>query len=154
EHDLLPLHDLFAITERSADYNEGDRRGVFYAESWALMHYLMWDKPERRPQFAAFLDRLSDGEDPDAAFPPSFGTSYRTLENELRNYVGQGRYLFTVFHLSELKVDDAVSVLPMSREQVLVRLADLLAHLDHDRASEAAAHLIEAQRVAPGYAPA
>ena len=39
DHPLIPLHDLFAITEGSAEYNEGDRRGVFYAESWALMHY-------------------------------------------------------------------------------------------------------------------
>ena len=59
DHDLIPLHDLFAITASSADYNEGERRGVFYAESWTLMHYLMWDKPERKPQFLRFLERLS-----------------------------------------------------------------------------------------------
>src|SRR3989454_527444 len=50
DHALLPLRELFAVTTSSPDYNEGERRGVFYAESWALMHYLMWDKPERKPR--------------------------------------------------------------------------------------------------------
>ena len=152
QHDLLPLHDLFAITYSSPDYNEGDRRGAFYAESWALVHYLTWDKPERKPQYLRFLDRLSRGDDPDTAFPASFGAPFKTLEFELRNYVRQGRFLYTVFPFTELAVDDAVKVASMKREEVLFRLGDLLAHLDSDRAAEAGGLLREAQRLAPDYA--
>src|SRR2546428_309684 len=151
DHALLPLHDLFAITTGSADYNEGERRGVFYAESWALLHYLMWDKPERKPQFLRFLERLSRGEDPSTAFPASFETSYETLENELRRYVRQARFLYTVFNLSDLAIDNTVKVSPMMREEVLVRLGDLLAHFDENRGTEAAEHYHEALRLSPGY---
>ncbi len=154
EHDLMPLHDLFSITAESADYNEGERRGVFYAESWALMHYLMWDKPERRPQFLRFLERLGRGEDPDTAFPASFETSYKTLEYELRNHVRQARFIYTVFHASDLAIDDTVKVAAMKKEEVLVRLGDLLVHIDRDRAAEAAEYFHEAQRLSPGYAAA
>src|SRR6266568_2658706 len=149
QHDLLPLHDLFAITDSSPDYNEGDRRGAFYAESWALVHYLTWDKPEHKPQYLRFLDRLSRGEDPDTAFPASFGAAYKTLEFELRNYVRQARFLYTVFPIKELAIDDTVRVGAMKREDVLFRLGDLLAHLGQDRAADAGDLLREARRLSP-----
>ncbi len=147
QHDLMPLRDLFAVTKDSEEYNEGERRGVFYAESWALMHYLLWDKPERRPQFVRFLARLDHGEDPDTAFPMSFETSYQVIENELQNYVRQGRFVYTVLKLSDLAIDETIRVAPMKRETILARLGDLLVHLD--RAAEAEAYYREALRLAP-----
>ncbi len=149
EHDLMPLHDLFAITYTSPDYNEGERRGPFYAESWVLMHYLMWDKPERSPQFLAFLDRLSRGEEPDTAFPASFGISYQALENELRVYVRQARFAYTAFKIADLGIDETIKVAPMKREEALNRLGDLLIHLDENRAADAESLFREAQRLAP-----
>ena len=154
EHDLIPLRNLFAMTTESPDYNEGERRGVFYAESWALMHYLLWDKPERKPQFVRFLNRLGRGEDPDIAFPASFETTYETFENELRNYVRQGRFLYTAFTIADLQIDDAVKVTPMKREEVLFRLGDVLLHVDRDRVIEAEDLFREARRLAPGFASA
>src|SRR5205823_1321492 len=38
---LMPLRELFGVTRESADYNEGERQGIFYSESWLLVHYLM-----------------------------------------------------------------------------------------------------------------
>jgi Protein of unknown function (DUF1570) len=38
---FIPLTELLAVDYRSPLYNEGERRGVFYAESWALVHYLL-----------------------------------------------------------------------------------------------------------------
>lgn len=152
QHDLIPLRNLFAMTTESSDYNEGERRGVFYAESWALMHYLLWDKPERKPQFVRFLDRLGCGEDPDIAFPASFETTYETFENELRSHVRQARFVYTALTIADLRIDDAVKVTPMKREEVLFRLGDLLLHVDRDRAAEAEELFREARRLAPGYA--
>jgi tetratricopeptide (TPR) repeat protein len=149
EHHLMPLHDLFRITHDSPDYNEGDRRGVFYAESWLLMHYLMWDKPERHEQFLEFLDRLSRGEEPDTAFPASFRTSYEGLEKELLAYAGQARFMYTPFKIADLGIDDTVRVAPMKREELLARLGDLLAHVDEARAADAETLLREAQKSAP-----
>ncbi len=154
QHGLMPLHDLFAITTKSPDYNEGERRGIFYAESWALVHYLMWDKPERRPQLGRFLDRLAGGEDPDEAFGESFETDHQTMENELRAHVRQARFLYSAVRLSDLKVDGTVQVTPMTREDVLVRLGDLLVHVHPDRAAEAEEHFAEARRINPSCAAA
>src|SRR5262249_17246711 len=77
---LMPLPDLFAVGYATKDYHEGDRRGLFYAESWALVHYLLWDKPERHPQLVQFLGRLANGAPVAEAFGASFGTTYEKLE--------------------------------------------------------------------------
>src|ERR1019366_5765805 len=37
---LLPLAELFAVTHDSPQYNERDRQGIFYAESWLLTQFL------------------------------------------------------------------------------------------------------------------
>jgi len=35
EEKLLPLRKLFAVDHYSPEYNERDKRGIFYAQSWA-----------------------------------------------------------------------------------------------------------------------
>ncbi|HEX8723719.1 MAG TPA: DUF1570 domain-containing protein, partial [Pyrinomonadaceae bacterium] len=41
EQKLMPLAQLFAVTQYSLDRNKHETRGLFYAEAWALMHYLI-----------------------------------------------------------------------------------------------------------------
>ena len=38
---LIPLDDLFRVEKSSPEYNEKERTTLFYAESWALTHYLL-----------------------------------------------------------------------------------------------------------------
>jgi tetratricopeptide (TPR) repeat protein len=154
ENNLIGLRHLFAITHDSPDYNEGTRRGIFYAESWALVHYFLWDKPERRPQLGLFLDRLASGQDPDEAFTASFATTYEKLETELRAHVNGSRFLFNAVKFSDLGVDTSTRVTPMKREEALARLGDLVAHVQTERPSEAEQHYREALRVNPAYASA
>ena len=42
---FIPLPELMAVRHDSPLYNEGDRRSIFYAESWALLHYLLMGSP-------------------------------------------------------------------------------------------------------------
>ena len=41
ESRFLPLNTLFSVGHDSPEYNERQKKGLFYAESWALVHYLM-----------------------------------------------------------------------------------------------------------------
>ena len=63
------------MDQRSPDYNEGARRGVFYAESWALMHYLMLGNPARMAQLRRYLVAVKDGLEPEPAFKAAFNAS-------------------------------------------------------------------------------
>ena len=38
---FLPLESIVAVDHDSPLYNESDKTSIFYAESWALVHYLL-----------------------------------------------------------------------------------------------------------------
>src|SRR5690348_15278130 len=88
--ELLPLTTLLAIDHKSPHYNEQDKSGIFYGESWALVHYLMLGGPGRQDQFRRFLQQVSRGEDVAKSLESSFGMTLETIEKELRAYVNRG----------------------------------------------------------------
>ena len=88
--ELLPLTTLLAIDHKSPHYNEQDKSGIFYGESWALVHYLMLGGPGRQDQFRRFLQQVSRGEDVTKSLESSFGLTLDTIEKELRAYVNRG----------------------------------------------------------------
>jgi tetratricopeptide (TPR) repeat protein len=88
---LIPIRELLAIDHGSPVYNEGSRRGVFYAQSWALVHYLSFGNPERGKQFRQFLANVRGGSAPAPAFNDAFG-DIAVLDRELFMYVRN--YLF------------------------------------------------------------
>lgn len=89
-NELLPLETLFSIDARSPHYNEQDKTGIFYGESWALVHYLMLGGQGRQEQFRRFLARVGRGENVTKALENSFGMTLDTIENELRAYIRHG----------------------------------------------------------------
>jgi tetratricopeptide (TPR) repeat protein len=88
---LIPVRELIDIDHTSPTYNEGTRRGVLYAESWALVHYLMFGDEARRPQFGAFLTAIRSGTPAGQAFGDAFGDS-SALDKELRDYIRSFRF--------------------------------------------------------------
>src|SRR5947209_16570698 len=59
---FLTIPELFAIKTDSDDYHEGNRRSIFYAESWALVHYLiMGNNGKRVPQLQKFIVGINSG---------------------------------------------------------------------------------------------
>ena len=94
---LLPFEQLIEVVRDSPMYNEGNRRGRFYATSWAFVHYLTFGGPERSAQWQAFLSSAAQGVDGALAFAEAFGRDTSGLERDLRNYVRQ--------NLKELRID-------------------------------------------------
>jgi tetratricopeptide (TPR) repeat protein len=94
--EFMPLSKLLAIDYTSPEYNEGERRSVFYAESWALMHYLQLGSRVRASQLSQYLVRLHDGGDPNETLTAVFGDA-SVLERELRDYLR--KFSFPVIRL-------------------------------------------------------
>jgi tetratricopeptide (TPR) repeat protein len=88
--ELLPLKTLFSIGTDSPHYNEQDKAGIFYGESWALVHYLMLGDRARQDQFKQFLQRVGRGDDAAKAIEGAYGITIDTLEEELRSYIRRG----------------------------------------------------------------
>ncbi len=135
---FLPLNRLFSINTSSPDYNERDKKGVFYAQSWAITHYLMLgNNGQRRPQLIQFLGLLGKGVTQEEAFKQAFKTDYTTMEKELRNYIGRDSYLVETFTTDEkLDFDAQMQSSPVSEAESQFYLGDLLAHMDRQNEAE------------------
>jgi tetratricopeptide (TPR) repeat protein len=146
---LMPLVDLFAVRPGSSEYNEGDRRGVFYAESWAVTHYLLWDNPDRRPQLADFLDNLGAGQPPEAAFASAFDIDLPAFEAEFKRHIAQNRFHHTIARFKDQDFDKEVRTRALPPEEALTRLSEIMVFLDPERAAQAESMLAPAMAATP-----
>ena len=146
---LMPLAELFAIGHDSPQYNERDRQGIFYAESWLLTDFLMaGDNPVYTARFRQFRDLLLQGQLPEQAFTNALQASLPAVEAELRRYLRQGR--FTSVELS-LKADVSapitVATRPLTPVENYFRLGDELLRIHRPDAAEV--YFQQAQKLAP-----
>jgi tetratricopeptide (TPR) repeat protein len=146
---LLPLQTLVNVDRKSAYYNERDKTGIFYAQSWALVHYLILGGDRRRQQqIGAFLELLRDGAKADKAFQRAFNADYETLGNELKAYLSRPTFPAQVISLPErLPYRSDVDCVQISDAESRAYLGDLLLHID--RVDEASTLLEEAVRQDP-----
>jgi tetratricopeptide (TPR) repeat protein len=146
---FIPLADLLRVTHDSPAYNERDKSGIFYAESWALVHYLLQgDKGQRVAQLAKFSALLSAGKTLDDSFQQAFQMDYKTMEGELRKYVQRSTYPGTIFELAQpLEFDTEMQTKPLSEAEAQAYLGDLLYHTN--RADDSEAYLKQALTLAP-----
>lgn len=71
---LIPIDILFTATQSSRYYNEANHASMFYAESWAITHYLMMDpEASKRELLKHFLADLDATGDPVASAQKNFG---------------------------------------------------------------------------------
>lgn len=139
EKKLIPLETLFAVKHDSPIYNESDKKGIFYAESWALVHYLLLgNEGKRASQFKQFLDLLTSAGTVEGAFKQAFQTDFRTLENELKQYISRDSYQTRVKTFDQkLKFDTEMQSAPLTEAQAQFYLGDLLLHAsEFDRAEK------------------
>lgn len=62
------------------------RIGDYYAQAWALTHYLM-STPERRQMLNQYLTGVIRGGDPEAAMQAATGRTSAELQNDMRRYL-------------------------------------------------------------------
>ena len=130
ESKLLPLKTLFEVDHNSPHYNEAKKKGIFYAESWALVHYLLLgNDAKRQPQFSAFLDLLRANKPVEESFRQAFQTDFVTLEKELKEYVNRHTYPGQVATFErKLEFDAGMQSAPLSEAEAQFYLGDLLLH--------------------------
>jgi len=150
---LMPLAELLAVDKNSPVYNEEDRTGIFFAESWLLTHMLLTERPDGRAQTALYSELLREGYDRDRAFTEAFNTTYEDLEADLKKYVRTRSHHYTVLPLKP-SAFDSIKVSQMLRTEVLFRLGDLLSSGRSERLDFAAEHFEAALVLDGGYGPA
>lgn len=90
---FMPLTRLFGTGRESLLYNEGNRTSIFYAQSWALVHYVFHGEGSPgRQAILRYLTLLPTARSEDEAFETAFGATYGAFEARLRNYIRRGSY--------------------------------------------------------------
>jgi len=126
---LLPLRTLFEVDHKSPHYNERNKQSIFYAESWALMHYLIIGREGRLEQLGKFIDLLTTKISKEEAFKQAFQMTFEAMERELRDYVRQDRYNIIQGHFErKLETDTGMQTAPISEAEAQAYQGDLLLH--------------------------
>jgi tetratricopeptide (TPR) repeat protein len=146
---FIPLPTLFTVDHGSPYYNEAERQGIFYSQSWALIHYLMLGNKTRSPQFLKFLSLMTSEKLVVEMFSDAFQIDYTTLEAELREYVRRRGSLpsMKLVLRDPMTIDREMTAIPLSEAQAEYYLGDLLYH--SQRLTEAEAHLQKAIMLDP-----
>jgi len=146
---LLPLAELFAVTHDSPQYNERDRQGIFYAESWLLTQFLMaGDNPAYQARFRQFTPLLRQGQFPEPAFTNAMQTTLPAMETELRRYLRQDRFAPIERALpTDISSPITLTIRTITPVETYFRLGDELFRIDRPDAAEL--YFTQAQKLAP-----
>ena len=128
ENKMLPLRTLFQVDQKSPYYNERDKQSIFYAESWALMHYLiLGNGGQRMTQLSKFVDLISAAMPMEQAFQQAFAMTFESMEKELRAYIQRDRYpILSGSFRSKVGYDSAMQTAPITEAEAQAYLGDLL----------------------------
>ncbi len=130
---FIPLDQLLATDEDSALYNEAEKRGGFYAQSWGLIHYLLRSGEVKASALPEFLHRLDEGDTVEAAVGEALGFPLSELEPRLRRYINGKQFEALVLAADSIAPPTAVSKRALTRSEVLVHLGDLLTFSGEER---------------------
>ena len=149
---MYSVENLFSIGYDSPEYNEKGKRGVFYAQSWALVHYLMLhEKAKLRPQFVRFVQLLWRGVEPMEAFQQAVEIPFKALESELQNYVRRRSLFAQVFRMDVVPAAEQIGVTELAESQAQAHLGDLFYYTGHLGAAKV--RYKEARRLDPPRLP-
>ena len=151
---FIPLADLVKVDHKSPLYNESARQSIFYAESWALVHYLLLGEQQKYVSHAgSFVAALADGASLEDACQRQLGLTGDQLQQLLSRYIRGDMFPMQSARFTERigKIDD-LPVTPVSEAEVHATLGDVL--LNMGRTADARVELDRAVALDAGYAPA
>ena len=147
---LLPLTTLLKVDYISPYYHDEQKGSVFYAESWALTHYIeVTDRQKNTTRLKDYARLLVQGQDSVTAAQTAFG-DLNKLQKELDGYIRQGS--FSMFKMNSAVTIDTASfqARTVANSEADAVRADVL--IDNQRTKEAEALLEFSLRDNPGNA--
>ncbi len=120
----LDLASVIYLTNEQRLFQEGSKVAIFYGESWALTHMLMFS-PRYAPAFPIFLRAVSDGQPVIEALAKIYAKTSVELAADLHWYWSEGTFLPRSPNLLPVAKEEPATV-PLSPFQSSLALAELL----------------------------
>ncbi len=144
----LPMGTLFTVDNDSPYYNEATHASIFYAQSWAVMHYLLLDPDAREKRLLnRFLEEWQKSGQPVEAARLAFGDE-KALGATIEKYVRQRTFqVGTVLPAPQVPAE-SYTTRSLSAAEVLALRGDLFVH--RNMLERATPLLEEALQLEPG----
>jgi tetratricopeptide (TPR) repeat protein len=120
----IALTTLFRVDQSSPIYNQRGHAGIFYAESWKLVHMLHLH-PDYAPHLTPLLLAILQG-DPEAAFRMACNKSVEQVERDLHEYMSGGTINALLFDITLPKSIDTPQVTANATLAARLSFAELL----------------------------
>jgi tetratricopeptide (TPR) repeat protein len=128
KNEWLPMETLLDVKEGSPYYSETNPASIFYAESWAMAHYLLLDPEARREQLLQkFLLNWNVSADRVGAGRQAFGDLGRFGET-VKRYVRQANWQAGVVLPGQASSGGDVKVRVLAPAEVLALRGDFFVH--------------------------
>lgn len=147
----IPLAELFAITRESDTYNLPPGQDVFYAESWAIVDWLVRAASSSGAEFFAFVHDVANGVSVATALQTRYHRPLRDIDWALTRYMNVPRAGWTIT-IPVPQVDTTATPRSIDRATVLYELGHFIAGME-ERPGEAERHYRAALEVNPKHAP-
>jgi tetratricopeptide (TPR) repeat protein len=123
---LIPVAALVSTDSSSPLYNAREHSGMFYAESWAIVHYFMLSPDVKKDALLdKFLATLQSTDDPIEAARQSFG-ELRKLAGKLETYARQPSFYYAHVPLESGLSEKDFSARALPLAEALTQVANFL----------------------------
>ncbi|MFL0803685.1 MAG: tetratricopeptide repeat protein [Agarilytica sp.] len=146
---LAPIESLL----KASAYPQGEAElSLFYAQSWAFVHYLS-ALESRKDSLRVYLSLNSSGSDIDSAFKEAFKVDYAGMDKRLRKYLNANEFRYFEFSLDSERLEAAYEFKRLNDEEILVDVGRYLIGTQGGR-DKALLMFERALEINPKYMPA
>lgn len=143
----IPLPELLSVDRRSPHFTDDARRRVYDAQSWMLVHYLVFGENKANlPRFNRYSEMLRAGTDHTRALTEAFG-DVAALDRGLANYMSRRLYGYLQFNVDVNVAREGFALRNLPPPEVAAVHAGF--HVAMRRPVEARALIAEARQAAP-----
>jgi len=122
----IPLDQLLRVAHAAELVPSA--RAMAFAESWALVHYLHYERGDPRTlraQLARYLEAKRDGNDDAGALAKGFGIGVDELDRELRDYVSAGQFPYFSIPAASIETASPAELRALAPAEAATRLGRL-----------------------------
>src|SRR5688500_6181622 len=135
QNQLIPLGTFFNVSNQALAHNANHSRSIFYAQAWALIHYLV--QSGKADGMSKFLTLTMANKPAEQAFQEAFAIAYAQMEKDLRKYVEKRSYNYHALTFkNKLVFDTDMRTLPMTDAESNAYLGDLLYRIRREEDAE------------------
>jgi hypothetical protein len=129
---LLEADTLLHANRHAALYSEPEQAGVYYSQSWALVHMLTM-APGYRERFPHFVSLLKRRVQQERAFALAFGKDPQRVLDDMSTYIGSGRLQSLALPAAPVRQVRISTARPLSADEVESALLELQDELERNR---------------------